>query len=84
MVRTYLDCVVELPWGRSTKDFLDIKKAKAVLDENHYGLDKAKERILEYLSVQKAQPKEKGADHLFCRPSGCGQDLSGPVPLPNP
>jgi len=60
VVRTYLDCIVELPWSKSTKDFLDIPKAGEVLDKNHFGLDKVKERILEYLSVRKLNPKKRG------------------------
>ena len=51
LIRTYLDWLVELPWSKSTKDTLDIKKAKKVLDEDHYNLEKVKERILEYLAV---------------------------------
>ena len=77
VVRTYLDCIVELPWGKSTKDFLDIKKAKTVLDENHFGLDKAKERILEYLSVRKLNPKKKGQIICFVGPPGVGKTSLG-------
>ena len=57
VVRTYLDWMVELPWSKSTTDVIDMKKAKAVLDQDHYGLEKIKDRILEYLSVRKAQPR---------------------------
>jgi len=60
VIRTYLDCIVELPWNRATKDFLDIPKSQQLLDKNHFGLDKVKERILEYLSVRKLNPKKKG------------------------
>lgn len=77
VVRTYLDCIVELPWSKSTKDFLDIKKAKAVLDQNHYGLDKAKERILEYLSVRKLNPNKKGQIICFVGPPGVGKTSLG-------
>ena len=77
VVRTYLDCIVELPWSKSTKDFLDIKKAKTVLDENHFGLDKAKERILEYLSVRKLNPKKKGQIICFVGPPGVGKTSLG-------
>ena len=50
---TYLEWMVELPWSKQTKDNLDIKAAKKVLDDDHYDLEKVKERILEYLSVRK-------------------------------
>ncbi|MCP4718044.1 MAG: endopeptidase La [Desulfobacteraceae bacterium] len=77
IVRTYLDCIVELPWSRSTKDFLDIKKSEEVLDKNHYGLAKAKERILEYLSVRKLNPKKKGQIICFVGPPGVGKTSLG-------
>jgi ATP-dependent Lon protease len=77
VVRTYLDCIVELPWSKSTKDFLDIKKAQSVLDENHFGLNKAKERILEYLSVRKLNPKKKGQIICFVGPPGVGKTSLG-------
>ncbi|GAB4519910.1 MAG: endopeptidase La [Anaerolineae bacterium] len=53
VIRTYLDWVTSLPWSKSTEDALDIKRARAVLDEDHYGLEDVKERILEYLAVRK-------------------------------
>ena len=56
LVRTYLDWLVELPWSKKTKDNLNIRKAKQVLDEDHYNLEKIKERILEYLAVNKLTP----------------------------
>lgn len=77
VVRTYLDCIVELPWSKTTKDFLDIKKAQSVLDENHFGLEKAKERILEYLSVRKLNPKKKGQIICFVGPPGVGKTSLG-------
>ncbi|MDD9304234.1 MAG: endopeptidase La [Desulfobacter sp.] len=77
VVRTYLDCIVELPWSRSTKDFLDIQKAGTLLDQNHFGLDKAKERILEYLSVRKLNPKKKGQIICFVGPPGVGKTSLG-------
>nr|WP_319395241.1 endopeptidase La [uncultured Desulfobacter sp.] len=77
VVRTYLDCIVELPWSKTTKDVLDIKKAQEVLDQNHYGLDKAKERILEYLSVRKLNPKKKGQIICFVGPPGVGKTSLG-------
>ncbi|PIE62305.1 MAG: endopeptidase La [Desulfobacter postgatei] len=77
VVRTYLDCIVELPWSKTTKDVLDIKKAQKVLEQNHYGLDKAKERILEYLSVRKLNPKKKGQIICFVGPPGVGKTSLG-------
>ena len=53
VVRTYIDTVLDVPWNKSTKINLDLKKAKEILDEDHYGLKEVKERILEYLAVQK-------------------------------
>jgi len=77
IVRTYLDCIVELPWKRSTKDFLDIKKSAQLLDQNHYGLDKVKDRILEYLSVRKLNPDLKGQIICFAGPPGVGKTSLG-------
>lgn len=77
IIRTYLDCIVELPWKRSTKDFLDIEKSAQLLDKNHYGLDKVKERILEYLSVRKLNPGLKGQIICFAGPPGVGKTSLG-------
>lgn len=77
VVRTYLDCIVGLPWSKSTKDFLDIAKSKEVLDTNHFGLDKVKERILEYLSVRKLNPKKRGQIICFVGPPGVGKTSLG-------
>ncbi len=77
VVRTYLDCIVELPWSKSTKDFLDIKKSEEALDKNHFGLDKVKERILEYLSVRKLNPKKRGQIICFVGPPGVGKTSLG-------
>jgi len=77
IVRTYLDWMVELPWSKSTKDNLDIKKAKQVLDEDHYNLEKVKERILEYLSVRKLKKKMKGPILCFVGPPGVGKTSLG-------
>ncbi len=76
-VRTYLDWLVELPWSKSTKDNLNIKKAKKVLDEDHYNLEKVKERILEYLSVRKLKTKMKGPILCFIGPPGVGKTSLG-------
>ncbi len=77
IIRTYLDWLVELPWSKSTKDHLDIKNAKTILDRDHYGLDKIKDRILEYLSVRKLNPKMKGPILCFAGPPGVGKTSLG-------
>ncbi|MEN8211001.1 MAG: endopeptidase La [Thermodesulfobacteriota bacterium] len=77
VIRTYLDCIVELPWSKSTRDYLDIPKSQEILDENHLGLNKVKERILEYLSVRKLNPKKKGQIICFVGPPGVGKTSLG-------
>lgn len=77
VIRTYLEWLTELPWSRSTKDLLDIKAAKAVLDKDHYDLEKVKERILEYLSVRKLKEKMKGPILCFIGPPGVGKTSLG-------
>lgn len=76
-IRTYLDWLVELPWSNSTKGKIDIKKAVKILDEDHFGLEKAKERILEYLAVQKQVGKMKGPILCFIGPPGTGKTSIG-------
>ena len=76
-VRTYLDWLVELPWSKSTKDNLDIKAAEKVLNDDHYDLEKIKERILEYLSVRKLKEKMKGPILCFIGPPGVGKTSLG-------
>ena len=76
-VRTYLDWMVELPWSKATKDNLDIKAAEKVLNEDHYDLEKVKERILEYLSVRKLKEKMKGPILCFIGPPGVGKTSLG-------
>ena len=76
-VRTYLDWLVELPWSKSTTDNLDIKAAEKVLNEDHYDLEKVKERILEYLSVRKLKEKMKGPILCFIGPPGVGKTSLG-------
>ncbi|NWF98558.1 MAG: endopeptidase La [Nitrospirae bacterium] len=76
-VRTYLDWLVEIPWSKSTTDNLDIKAAEKVLNEDHYDLEKVKERILEYLSVRKLKEKMKGPILCFIGPPGVGKTSLG-------
>jgi ATP-dependent Lon protease len=77
VVRTYLDWLVDLPWSKSTKDVFDIKRAKKVLNKDHFALDKVKDRILEYLSVRKINPRMKGPILCFVGPPGVGKTSLG-------
>ncbi|MCX5841704.1 MAG: endopeptidase La, partial [Deltaproteobacteria bacterium] len=74
---SYLDWITSLPWQESTEDNLDIKKARRVLDEDHYGLEKAKKRIIEYLAVRKLKPDTKGPILCFAGPPGTGKTSLG-------
>ncbi len=75
--RTYLDWLVELPWSRSSKASFDIARAKTVLEKDHYGLKTVKDRILEYLSVRKLNPKMKSPILCFVGPPGVGKTSLG-------
>lgn len=77
MLRTFLDWMVEIPWSRTTRDSLDIKKAQVILDEDHYCLEKIKERILEFLAVRKLRKKMKGPILCFVGPPGVGKTSLG-------
>jgi ATP-dependent Lon protease len=77
IIRTYLDWMVEVPWQKTTKDMLDIAYARKVLDREHYGLSKIKDRILEYLSVRKLNPKMKGPILCLVGPPGVGKTSLG-------
>ncbi|OGQ03991.1 MAG: endopeptidase La [Deltaproteobacteria bacterium RBG_19FT_COMBO_46_12] len=77
MVRTYLNWLVDMPWSITTADSLDLHQAKKVLEEDHYNLEKVKERILEYLSVHKLKKKMKGPILCFIGPPGVGKTSLG-------
>ncbi|MCS7280734.1 MAG: endopeptidase La [Desulfobacterota bacterium] len=77
MLRNYLEWLIELPWSVSTKDNVDIKRAERILNEDHYGLEKVKERILEFLSVIKLKGKIKGPILCFVGPPGVGKTSLG-------
>ncbi|WP_134684797.1 endopeptidase La [Brevibacillus migulae] len=73
VIRTYIDTLLSLPWTKKTEDNLDIAHAEKVLDEDHYGLEKPKERVLEYLAVQKLVNKMRGPILCFAGPPGVGK-----------
>jgi ATP-dependent Lon protease len=76
-LRNWLDWMVTLPWSKSTKDNLDLKEAQRILDEDHYGLEKVKERIVEYLAVRKLKDEMKGPLLCFVGPPGVGKTSLG-------
>ncbi len=76
-IRNYLDWLVSLPWGKESKSAVDIKMAEGVLDREHFGLQKVKERIIEYLAVHKLAGKMKGPILCFVGPPGVGKTSIG-------
>ena len=77
MVRTYLDWLVSLPWSKSDAEDIDIERARGVLEEDHYGLEKVKRRILEYLAVRKLNPRGRSPILCFVGPPGVGKTSLG-------
>ncbi len=77
VIRTYLDWIVSLPWTESTQDDLDLDRARAILDEDHFDLDKVKERIIEYLAVSKLKDDLSGPILCFVGPPGVGKTSLG-------
>ena len=73
VIRNYLDWIFDLPWHQESKDNLNLKKAQKILDSDHYGLDKIKERILEYLAVRVLSDRVKGPILCFVGPPGVGK-----------
>lgn len=77
MVRTYLDWMIDLPWTKKTEDSIDLRNAKLILDEDHYDLQKAKDRVLEFLAVRKLKNNMKGPILCFAGPPGVGKTSLG-------
>jgi ATP-dependent Lon protease len=77
IIRTYLDWLVEIPWSKSSRDSLDILRAEKILNDDHFYLDKIKERILEFLAVRKLKKKMKGPILCFVGPPGVGKTSLG-------
>jgi len=77
IIRTYIEWLTEMPWNHQSRDNLNLKRAKAILDQDHYGLKKIKERILEYLAVRKLTENMKGPILCFFGPPGVGKTSLG-------
>ncbi len=77
LARTYIDWILDLPWSKRTKDHLDLDRAREILEADHYGLDKTKDRILDFLSVAKLKKKLQGPILLFVGPPGVGKTSLG-------
>ena len=77
VVRTYLEWIASLPWEKMSPEDVDIERASAILEEDHYGLAEVKERILEYLSVRKLNPENRGSLLCFAGPPGVGKTSLG-------
>lgn len=77
VIRNYLDWLTGVPWSRSSDDDRDLKKAQRILDEDHYGLEEVKQRILEFLAVRKLKPEHQGSILCFAGPPGVGKTSLG-------
>ena len=77
VIRGYLEWLASLPWSKSTEDNLDLKHARAVLDEDHYNIERVKDRILEFLAVRKLNPQARSSIVLFVGPPGVGKTSLG-------
>jgi ATP-dependent Lon protease len=77
MIRTYLEWLADLPWSRSTEDLLELNDARAVLDRDHYDIERVKDRILEFLAVRKLKPDARAAILCFVGPPGVGKTSLG-------
>ncbi len=75
--RTYIDWLLEMPWNKKTRDRLDVSKADEILEEDHYGLEKVKKRILEYLAIRQLKSDMKGPILCFVGPPGVGKTSLG-------
>ena len=79
VVRNYLDWMTELPWSNKSKINTDLNNAQKILDEDHYGLEKVKERIIEFLAVQKKNSENERSNFMFSRPARSWQDIFGQI-----
>ncbi len=77
VARTYIDWMLDLPWSESTTDVIDVAQVRRILDEDHYGLEKVKKRIVEYMAVRKLKPDQKGPILCFVGPPGVGKTSLG-------
>src|SRR5204862_6290960 len=77
VIRTYLEWILTLPWNKTTEDNLDLDQARRILDEDHYDLEKVKERIIEYLAVSKLKREVSGPILCFVGPPGVGKTSLG-------
>ena len=75
VIRTYIETLLEMPWDRSTQDHNDLEYAGMVLEEDHYGLEQVKERILEFLAVRALTKKRRKSDTLSCGTAGYGKNI---------